>query len=379
MVKIKPMRSFTRRRGYAVEHKLPQSLLKAALLKDERAIKTWRAWQSLVDENDLDEASHRLLPLLYQNLSRLGVDQDELSKYKQVYRFYWYKNQLIINKATRIIQSLENSGIECLFLKGFPLAYHYYPNPGLRPFGDVDILVKPADALHAYALLRENNFIPSINYQEDKLFKFRHSHELRDASGLLIDLHRHPMYRTWDSDSAMAFWDDTVSFSFGSQTARTMSASAHLMHACLHGLDWSYVAPVRWAADAAVLINTYADNIDWDGIIRTTERHRLTVQLRSQLQYLQSVLNIDIPRHVLKTLDTAKRWRWEKIESRFASQPPNMFTKLIGFWLLHHRYHPSSAYWRKLLKFPKFLIDMLNIQSANDIFPTFFRKLKEWV
>jgi hypothetical protein len=58
------MRNFTRRSGYAVEHILPQHFLEAALLQDERAIQAWRAWKPLVDEDNLDEGSHRLLPLL---------------------------------------------------------------------------------------------------------------------------------------------------------------------------------------------------------------------------------------------------------------------------------------------------------------------------
>ena len=52
------MKSYTRRSGYAVEHVLPERLLRAAILDDERAVEEWKAWQPLVNEDDLDEGSH---------------------------------------------------------------------------------------------------------------------------------------------------------------------------------------------------------------------------------------------------------------------------------------------------------------------------------
>jgi hypothetical protein len=39
-------------------------LLKAALLQEERATKSWQAWNLIADINTVDSASYRMLPLL---------------------------------------------------------------------------------------------------------------------------------------------------------------------------------------------------------------------------------------------------------------------------------------------------------------------------
>jgi hypothetical protein len=373
------MISFTRRSGYAVEHILPQHLLKAALLQDERAIQAWRAWKSMVDEDNLDEGSHRLLPLLHQNLSRLGVNQEEIKKYTQVFRFYWYKNQLIVSKAMPILSALNQAGIEYLFLKGIPLAFHCYPNPGLRPFADVDILVKPEDALQAYALLKQYDLTPLLNYPEEKLLQLRHAQGFRATAGLMIDLHWRLLYRNWDNQSPLVFWENTIAFQFGAHTANTISISAHLMHVCLHGLDWSFIAPIRWAADAAILLRNHTDQIDWDWILHQTQNRRLTTQLNRQLDYLRNEFDLPIPHQVFQRLAAAKRWRWEKLETRLATHPPNILRKLLGFWFSHYRSHPNTSLWRRLATFPQFLFDILNITHTKNIFPTLLTKLREWV
>ncbi len=369
------MRSFTRRSGYAVEHIFPQHLLKAALLQDERAIQAWRAWMPLVDEDDLDEGSHRLLPLLYHNLSQLGVDQGEINKYAQVFRFYWYKNQSIVANSAPILSALDEDGIEYLFLKGIPLAFHCYPNPGLRPFADVDILVKPMDALQAMALLQEKGFTPLLDYPEERLLQTRHAQSFRAVSGLTVDVHWRLLYRNWDNQSPLVFWENTIAFQFGADIANTISISAHLMHACLHGLDWSFIAPIRWVADAAILIRNHSDQIDWDWILHQAKTRRLTTQLLHQLDYLHAEFDLSIPNQVMKSLAAANHWRWEKLETKIVSQPPNILNKLLGYWFFHYRSYSNSTPWKRLTTFPQFLLDILNIRHIKDIIP----KLRTWV
>ena len=48
-------------------------LLRAALFEDERGRSAWRAWRAEADLDNIDQASFRLLPLVYRNLERLGL------------------------------------------------------------------------------------------------------------------------------------------------------------------------------------------------------------------------------------------------------------------------------------------------------------------
>lgn len=57
-----------------------------------------------------------------------------------------FLNQACLDACLEISEALRDCGIAAVFLKGMHLAFFVYPDPGLRPMADVDILI-PRDAL----------------------------------------------------------------------------------------------------------------------------------------------------------------------------------------------------------------------------------------
>jgi hypothetical protein len=52
---------------------------------------------------------------------------------------------LLLGELAEVLVACRDAGIMALPLKGSLLATHYYPEPGLRPMNDLDVLVRPAD------------------------------------------------------------------------------------------------------------------------------------------------------------------------------------------------------------------------------------------
>lgn len=59
-----------------------------------------------------------------------------------------------------VLARMVSAGLEPGVMKGFHTAYCYFPEPGARPFADVDIVVAPAAIPDAERLLREAGFVP---------------------------------------------------------------------------------------------------------------------------------------------------------------------------------------------------------------------------
>jgi len=76
------------------------SLLRASLSDGPEALQAWQDWRAATDIDTLDQESYRLLPLLYDNLRRLGVDDPVLVRYRSVYKHMWYRNQLTFRAIT---------------------------------------------------------------------------------------------------------------------------------------------------------------------------------------------------------------------------------------------------------------------------------------
>lgn len=130
-------------------------LLQAALFDGEDALAAWRAWSARADIERLDPGSNRMLPLVSYNLDRLGVDDPLSARLRGYRRQTWYKNQIWLSEMARFLAEFERAGLQTLVLKGTALALLFYPDCGLRPMTDLDVLVRRDQARAAMSLLAE--------------------------------------------------------------------------------------------------------------------------------------------------------------------------------------------------------------------------------
>jgi len=88
--------------------------------------------------------------------------------------------------------ALRRSGIEALVLKGVPLAHELYDPPGLRPIGDIDLLVRRADREAALGALAAAGYTLPRESLPLSFYRRHHFHVtlVRDRSeGLPLELH----------------------------------------------------------------------------------------------------------------------------------------------------------------------------------------------
>ena len=124
-------------------------VLRAALLGGDEGVAAWHEWRRTADLDQIDRGSARLLPLLWHNLLANGVQDAWLPRFKGVYRHTWFANQVWMRRVREIESIITVRGSAPIALKGTALANGYYPNPGLRPMDDLDLLVAPDDVPEA--------------------------------------------------------------------------------------------------------------------------------------------------------------------------------------------------------------------------------------
>ena len=110
----------------------------------------WRASTPSLEFPNGDLAT--IAPLLLQTgagpLAWWRVRQSELHtsepavEMRQAYRLNALNHQIHQAKVDKIFAAVRAAGIEPILIKGWSAA-RYYPSPGLRPYGDIDICVAP--------------------------------------------------------------------------------------------------------------------------------------------------------------------------------------------------------------------------------------------
>ncbi len=105
---------------------------------------------SLLDNNLdwdylLDKATrNRLRPLLYLNLNRVGPEKvpgDVLEGLKEFFKSNARHNLLLTSELVKVMDLLENEGVQAVTYKGPVLAQGAYGNLAYREFGDIDVFI----------------------------------------------------------------------------------------------------------------------------------------------------------------------------------------------------------------------------------------------
>lgn len=312
-------------------------LLRAALLRGAEAVDAWRQWMHGVDLEALDAGSIRLLPLLYRSLERQGVRDPRMSRLKGVYRHAWYGNQMRLRDAAAVLGEFHRRGIQPMLLKGAALTLQHYRDFGLRPMEDVDILVREHQWRPAVDTLRELGWKPRARMTPRHAVA-AHAMEFADTRAQRIDLHWHLLPDSCWPHADDPFWERASAAALHGTRVWTLDPTDQLFHACAHGVKWEHVPPLRWIADAAMILGEPSVTVDWERLVRLAEHLRLILPLREGLTYLDQALGLGVPRHALVAFQNARVSAAERWEHRFRTRPASgVFGRLREHWLRYRR------------------------------------------
>ncbi len=343
-------------------------LLQAALYEDSRALQAWRAWEADVDwDGHIEDASYRLLPLAYDNLLRAGHDQPIMQKLKGIYRHAWYRNQTGLARLGGLLRALREAGVATMVLKGAALIVTHYKSYGLRPMSDGDILVKEHDVATAIDVLTARGWTfepPAVGIALNSLMAARHAVALRDAKSNEIDLHWHVLQENCQPGADRSFWEGSVEIEIAGERTRTLNDTDQLLHVCVHGARWNEMPPMRWVADAMMILR-HSPAIDWELLVRQAQDRLLVLPLRSTITYLARAFDAPIPDAVLAHLRSGAASRQERLEFRYRSR--DYRTRLFGYlplmWFDYLRTRTPLANDNRVLGFATYLKDRVGAPS----------------
>ena len=150
-----------------------------------------------------------------------------------------------------------------------------------------------------------------------------------------LDLHWHLGPECCHAVADADFWGAAMPYVLHEQHVHLLAPCDQLLHVCLHGAEASTVPPLRWAADAVVIMRTADAAIDWHRLIRLAATHRVVRPLELTLGYLHARLEAPVPAWVLEALHALPKARIEAFEFRNRNRPPPVaetFDGLLRWW-----------------------------------------------
>src|SRR4026209_155897 len=341
-------------------------LLRAALLQGEPAVESWNEWRRKVNLDVIVYGSHRMVPQLYRNMQRHGVKDPLMDRLKGVYRYYLYKNEILMHRIGALLAALEGAGIQTMVLKGAALIPLYYRETGLTPMLDADVLVHAHQAEHAMEVLSKLQWKPFRYEQPQRRIPIVHSTPFEDEGGRQVDLHWHLFWECFNAGDDDDYWDNAVPIKVGGTQTLALGATDQLLHACWHGARWNEVPPIRWVADAMSILAVSAAEIDWPSLLQKSKRHRFVLPVKESLEYLKNKFDAPVPDTLLKSLSAVRISKMERENYEVTINPmaPPTTAKILRMLYYDYRWLSSSTSSRvKPLAFARHLQAKWNIEN----------------
>jgi hypothetical protein len=170
---------------------------------------------------------------------------NEMAELQQAYRLNTLMAAASRVEIEQTITFLRAAGVEPLMGKGWTIA-RLYPKTGLRPYGDVDLYVRPENYSSAAALLKHP-----------------------DCPRCPVDLHRRAA--ELDDRSFDQLYARSQPVPLGSTEVRALGPEDNLRLICLHMLRHGAWRPL-WLCDVAVALESRPTNFDWDYFLSGDKR-----------------------------------------------------------------------------------------------------------
>ncbi|MDH3637141.1 MAG: nucleotidyltransferase family protein [Gammaproteobacteria bacterium] len=230
-----------------------------------------RSWERIVNRAE----THGIAPLSHRNLQAAGVTiPKHVARALQGLALRHRRSaEIRTTMLCRILDVLETAGIHPIVLKGAALMHLIYPEPGLRPMRDLDILVDPRRAADAQRrLVDELGFTAQA---EHRGFMFHHHHLptiAREQDGLKVSVEIHTDALSGDVPerlSANDLSEPPRPFMLADKQAYTFGHADMLRHLCHHAFEPAEEIKLGSIADIIGYAGHYLHEIDWNQLTQS--------------------------------------------------------------------------------------------------------------
>ena len=269
----------------------------------------WSGWSvdAWSDFYDLAKAQG-VAPLVYWTFKGDdwpdGSPREVHTRFTKAYYETSAYNQLLYRELERILVLLNEADVPVVVLKGAALAESLYPDIGLRPMNDLDLLI------HRNDLIKASDSIKSLGYLVESTERFPgvglfydHEKSFRNLSNdnLVIELH-------WGLIAGDADWRSPAVDWFFGQTEKVnakniplsfaiLNTPTHLIYLSAHQMlqHGEEQARLCWLYDLHLLICQDGNEIDWRKLFTDANQFHWGPVIGSALREVHMLFGTPLP------------------------------------------------------------------------------------
>ena len=239
-----------------------------------------------------------------------------------------FETLCLTGELFRVLQLFNQNELRALVIKGPVLAVEAYGDPGMRSYGDLDLLVRQRDIHRATELLIRSGYQPAISLGAIRAGKIPGQYLFSKADAkLLVELHNDLTLRYFPRPLPIEdLFARQIRVRVDAHEVPAPSLEDHLVLICVHGAK-HFWERLHWIADVAGLISRQP-NIDWERASASAKAVEAEHLLHTGLRLAVDVLRAELPEPI------ASRVRGDPVAAKLAE-------KVLG-WLPAAGYAPPG-------------------------------------
>lgn len=261
---------------------------------------------------------HGVLVLLIEQLKDL--QQATPPEIRETLR-QWQRRQAVstlslTSEMFRLLDHFAGLRIEALVTKGPALSTRCYGDPGMRQYGDLDLIVRDKDMRRVTETMIALGYAPKVPLSAIEASKFPGEYAFhKPAADLLVEFHTERTFRYHPRQLPIEnLFARRSSVTIDARAVPTLSIEDELVLICIHGAK-HFWERLMWIADVAALISR--NPVDWDRAMAAAREVGAERILRLGLRLAMDVAGATLPEQL------AAQVRADSSAARLAAQITN--------------------------------------------------------
>jgi hypothetical protein len=269
---------------------------------------------------------HGLMPILYQSLKSYApncIPRSILTQFRDLSLSSASRSLVMTEELLSLLELFKAEGIPAIPYKGPVLAATHYKDVAIRPFNDLDILVKRKDLFKAMDVMTSLGYQPHFQLtraQVAAFLKSKYEFPLTHRNGwLTVELKWNLVedFFSFPLDQE-GLWERLQPVSLNGKEILTFSPEDLLIILCVHGAIHLWPNLI-WICDIAQLIDVHKD-LNWESVIRQARRSRSERMLYLGLALSACLMCAPLPEevdHLIEANPAVKKLSQEVIDRLF--------------------------------------------------------------
>jgi len=320
-------------------------------------------WDHLNWKRTVSVGRHQnLFPLLYHVLSQRGwlekVPSWVREKCQEGFFDHTALNLLYDHFLKEILAILDEGMIPFIVLKGPSMAIEFYHPRELRPYTDLDLLIKREDYEKVRNILLTLEF--KVSNPEGEAIRRKYFNSVSfskiGSQEIDLDLHWETVMTSWNARPFLSddqVWQDRRWLEFSGMRLPVLQPHMLLLYLSLHLTFHHQFGKLLTLCDLDLVVQKFGRQLNWEDVLRRSKEMKIRKSVYYSLKFSNALLKTEVPEPVLRSLEQKKFEErllpFEYLVFREKNLPPTIerFVKFMIIDDLHGKISSLTNFYRQ--------------------------------